>query len=81
FEYYSVGRSLTNGNDFGMNYGFWITPGYVGKADDNYTEAHLTKQGLLPPGQDKIREEIDSARAISWWRIKYGKMLQTVKSI
>lgn len=81
FEYYSVGRSLTNGNDFGMNYGFWITPGYVGKADDNYTEAHLTKQGLLPPDQDKIREEIDSARAISWWRIKYGKMLQTVKSI
>ena len=81
FEYYSVGRSLTNGNDFGMNYGFWITPGYMGNADNDYKETHLSKTGLLPPDQDKIRQEIDSARAISWWRIKYGKMLQTVKSI
>lgn len=82
FEYYSVGRSLTSGNDFGLNYGFWITPGYIGKADDDYQEAHFGKpQGLLPPEQDKIHREIDSARAISWWRIKYGKMLQTGKSI
>ncbi len=81
FEYYSVGRSLTNGNDFGMNYGFWITSGYMGKADEEHSEAHIARQGLLPPDQDKIHREIDAARAISWWRIKYGKMLQPAKSI
>lgn len=81
FEYYSVGRSLTNGNDFGMNYGFWITSGYMGKADDEYQEAHMPRQGLKPPDQDKIRQEIDAARAISWWRIKFGKMLQTNEAI
>lgn len=77
FEYYSVGRSLTNGNDFGMNYGFWITAGHMGKADTDYSEAHSPRQGQLPPQQHKIRQEIDAARAISWWRIKFGKTLQT----
>ncbi|HWR45965.1 LTA synthase family protein [Sporomusa sp.] len=76
FEYYSLGHSLTKGNQFGMNYGFWITPGHMGKADSDYTETHLSKSGLVPPDQDTIRREIDSARAISWWRIKYGKQLK-----
>lgn len=76
FEYYSLGHSLTRGNDFGMNYGFWISPGYMGKADSDYSEAHLNKSGLMPPAQHTIQQEIDSARAISWWRIKYGKQLQ-----
>ncbi|MBP2637758.1 MAG: sulfatase [Firmicutes bacterium] len=81
YEYYSVGRSLTNGNDFGMNYGFWITSGYMGKTDEENAEEHLAKQGMQPPDQDKIRREVDAARAISWWRIKFGKMLQAAKSI
>ncbi|WP_371372382.1 LTA synthase family protein [Sporomusa aerivorans] len=81
FEYYSVGRSLTRGNDFGMNYGFWITPGYIGKADTEGGEGFLFRQGQLPPSQEKIRQEIDAARAVSWWRIKFGKMLHTVKAI
>ncbi len=81
FEYYSVGRSLTLGNDFGMNYGFWITPGYIGHADADGSETYLQKQGQAPPGPDKIREEVDAARAVSWWRIKFGKMLHTVQAI
>lgn len=75
FEYYSVGRSLTKGNQFGINYGFWITPGFMGKADSDYAETHRVKQGLEPPDQATIRREVDSARAVSWWRIKYGKQL------
>ncbi|WP_425058707.1 LTA synthase family protein [Sporomusa carbonis] len=75
FEYYSLGHSLTKGNNFGMNYGFWITPGHIGNADNDYTEVHGAP-GLAPPDRDKIRQEIDSMRAISWWRIKYGKSLK-----
>jgi len=78
FEYYSIGRSLSLGNDFGMNYGFWITSGYVGESDGEYSEPHMSGQGLYPPEQKKIRQEIDAARAISWWRIKFGKTLQKV---
>lgn len=81
FEYYSVGRSLTNGNDLGMNYGFWITAGHMGKADEDYAQAQVIKQGLAAPDQDKIRQEVEAARAISWWRIKFGKMLQPAKAI
>lgn len=79
FEYYSVGRSLTTGNDFGMNYGFWITAGHMGKADADYCEAH--SQGQLPPKQDTIRQEVDAARAVSWWRIKFGRTLQPVTAM
>ncbi len=81
FEYYSVGRSLTKGNDFGMNYGFWITSGHMGKADADYVEPHSSQQGFVPPDQGKIRQEIDSARALSWWRIKFGKTLKTATAI
>lgn len=81
FEYYSLGHSLTKGNAFGMNYGFWITPGYIGKADSEGGEAYLAEPGLTPPSQDKIRQEVDAARALSWWRIKYGKRLQPGKAI
>jgi len=76
FEYYSIGHSLTNGNDFGMNYGFWITAGYMGETEGDYSETHSLYQGLCPPEQSKIRQEVDAARAFSWWRIKYGKTLQ-----
>ncbi len=76
FEYYSVGHSLTKGNQFGINYGFWITPGYIGKTDSDNAEAHMLKLGFEPPDQETIRQEVDSARAISWWRIKYGKQLK-----
>jgi Phosphoglycerol transferase and related proteins, alkaline phosphatase superfamily len=78
FEYYSVGRSLTTGNDVGINYGFWITSGYIGEADGDYSETHSPRQGLQPPGPAKIRLEVDAARAVSWWRGKYGKTLQNI---
>lgn len=76
FEYYSIGRSLTKGNDIGINYGFWITSDYMGEADGEYVEPHLARQGLCPPEAGKIRQEVDAVRGVSWWRIKYGKTLQ-----
>lgn len=78
FTYYSVGRSLTQGNEFGMNYGFWITADYMGKADifQEFNEPHSPRPGVIPPDLTKIRQEVDSTRAVSWWRGKYGKTLQ-----
>lgn len=78
FEYYSIGRSLTRGNDFGINYGFWITSDYMGESDGDYSETHSSRKGIRTPEQSKIRQEVDTARAISWWRIKFGKMLRNV---
>ena len=78
FSYYSIGRSLTSGNDMGINYGFWLTSDYIGEADGDYSEAHLTRQDMCPPESSKIRQEVDSARGVSWWRIKFGKTLQSL---
>lgn len=75
FEYFSIGRSLTKGSDVGINYGFWITSDYMGEADGDYRETHLLGPDIRPPEQSKIRQEIDSARAFSWWRVKFGKTL------
>lgn len=75
FEYYSIGRSLTKGNDFGINYGYWITADYIGESDGRSQEAHSGRQGFLPPEPNKVRQEVDAARAVSWWRIQYGNRL------
>ncbi len=76
FEYCSVGRSLTQGNDIGVNYGFWITADHMGEANGDYREALSLPQGSAPPEPDQIRREVDAVRGVSWWRIKFGKTLQ-----
>lgn len=77
FEYYAIGPSLTRGSSFGINYGFWITADYIGDADSGERcEPHSARAGIAPPDAEKIRMEVDSARGLSWWRIKYGKTLR-----
>ena len=78
FSYYSIGRSLTRGSDMGINYGFWLTADYIGEADGDYSEPHLPRQDMCAPEPNKIRQEVDSTRGVSWWRIKFGKTLQSV---
>jgi len=77
FEYYSVGRSLTRGNDLGFNYGFWITAEHMGEGNGGRSETHLARPGFSPPAQGKISQEVDAARGVAWWRIKHGKTLGT----
>lgn len=73
FNYYSVGSSLTRGADIGVNYGFWITRDYIGKAENQPPEAiHIEAN---QPSWDKLEQEIDCVRAVSWWRIKNGSSL------
>ncbi len=76
FQYESVGRSLMRGNDRGVNYGFWITRDAIGKADT----APFVPEGLEggePPVIDDqaMQDYINAVRSISWWRPKYGPIL------
>ncbi|MEG6585289.1 LTA synthase family protein [Dendrosporobacter sp. 1207_IL3150] len=75
FTYYSVGKSLTKSNNFGVNYGFWITSDYIGKTEDNVPEAIVSDTKAEEPKWERLTKEIDCLRAVSWWRIKNGNNL------
>ena len=75
FSYQSVGSSLTRGNRMGVNYGFWITDAAIGKADVPVFEPELMRAGVEPPDSQDLRDYIDAIRSISWWRAKYGPVL------
>ena len=81
FSYMSLGSSLTNANRRGVNYGFWITRNAVGKADLVPLEPEsLDGSGSVPvidePG---MQDYINAIRSISWWRAKYGPILDADK--
>lgn len=76
FEYYAVGASLGRDNRQGVNYGFWITRDFIGEAD-------VAQLRPVPVGENPARQideadmqrYIDTVRGISWWRPKYGPLL------
>lgn len=77
FEYYSVGDSLTRGSTLGFNYGFWITKNSMGKIGDGVGEKlPETDAGSVILDAGVIQQNIDAARAVSWWRVKNGKYLE-----
>lgn len=71
FTYYAVGKSLTQENLFGVNYGFWITDGYIGETDGGFAPEEIRPGGKLP-AQKELNDYINAVRSISWWRSKYG---------
>lgn len=73
FEYYSLGDSLTRGNQVGFNYGFWITHDYVNKIGGLTMEQIPRGNNAMPPDEDALQRDVDARRAMSWWRVKYGK--------
>ncbi len=76
FSYESVGRSLTRGNDRGVNYGFWLTRKAIGKADTSPLVPEGLEGGEGPIIDDQAMQDyINAVRSISWWRPKYGPML------
>ncbi|MCE5284887.1 MAG: sulfatase-like hydrolase/transferase [Pelosinus sp.] len=77
FTYYSLGESLTRGSSLGMNYNFWINSGFIGRTDSNVVEA-LQKENDTgdKPSYEDVKDEIESLRAVSWWREKYGKIMK-----
>lgn len=76
FVYYAIGSSLTRSNRQGVNYGFWITRDFMGEADRIPLEPVQTEgsQGR-PINEPALQHYIDAVRSISWWRPKYGPVL------
>ena len=76
FNYMSIGRSLTRDNRRGVNYGFWITRQAIGKADTVPLVPEAINGGEPPVIDDMAMQDyINAVRSISWWRPKYGAIL------
>ncbi|AIF50539.1 LTA synthase family protein [Pelosinus sp. UFO1] len=75
--YHSLGNSLTRGNDIGFNYGFWVTHDSIGRIGNESAESVTGTQPAEPPDLVLIQKDIDARRAMSWWRVKNGKNMNT----
>lgn len=75
--YHSLGNSLTRGNDIGFNYGFWVTHDSIGRIGSEGMESVTETQSEEPPDLVLIQKDIDARRAMSWWRVKNGKKMNT----
>lgn len=81
FEYETIGYSLTRGNKVGVNYGFWITRQNIGEAD-TYPLVPISLDGNnVPIDQVEMSIYIDTVRSLSWYRPKYGAILDEAKLI
>lgn len=76
FVYYAIGSSLTRSNRQGVNYGFWITRDFTGEADRIPLEpVQIEGSQGRPINEPALQHYIDAVRSISWWRPKYGPVL------
>ena len=76
FVYYAIGSSLTRSNRQGVNYGFWITRDFIGEADRIPLEpVQIEGSQGRPINEPALQHYIDAVRSISWWRPKYGPVL------
>ena len=76
FAYTSLGESLTRTAKRGVNYGWWITHNAIGKAD-TVPLVPESFDGSAPPVVEEaaMQDYINAIRAISWYRAKYGAIL------
>ena len=76
FVYYAIGSSLTRNSRQGVNYGFWITRDFMGEADRIPLEpVQIEGSQGRPINEPALQHYIDAVRSISWWRPKYGPVL------
>ncbi len=76
FEYYSVGKSLTE-NIFGVNHLLFITKNFIGNANNFPLQA----EKIFPDADVKfdsqgLEDYINFVRGVSFWRVKNGKILR-----
>ena len=75
FEYYSVGKSLTE-NKIGVNHQFFITKNFIGNANKIPLEAEKIFQNKNAElNAAEIENYINLIRGVSYWRVKHGKNL------
>lgn len=80
FSYMAVGSSLTRTNRQGVNYGFFITRHAIGKADTVPLVPESVDGGEPPTiDQQAMEDYINGVRSVSWWRPKYGAILDASK--
>jgi len=72
FEYYSVGKSLTE-NKIGVNYQFFITKNFIGSANNFPLEPEKISSENAEIDLFEIENCINFVRGISYWRVKHGK--------
>ncbi len=75
----SLGTSLTTGSRQGVNYGFWITRHAIGKADTVPLVEEPIEGDMQSIDQQAMQDYINAIRSVSWWRAKYGAMLDAAK--
>lgn len=76
FEYYSLGESLTRGNQLGINNEVWITPYNIGRLDNDSVVMLPGSAGSeSTAGIEHIKEKVKAAQALSWWRVNKGKYI------
>lgn len=81
FAYHALGGSLATQNRQGVNYGFWVRHDAVGKADTVPLVPEPLRAGRAAPIIDDqaMQDYINAIRSISWWRPKYGPVLDGEK--
>ncbi len=80
FTYYALGNSLSRSNRRGVNYGFWIQSNAIGAADTDPLVPEALDGGSPPDiDNEEMQDYINAIRSISWWRAKYGAILDENK--
>lgn len=74
FKYHSLGRSLTE-NKKAVNYGFFLTRDFFGNADKIPLEFEKISNENETLNEEEMINYINSIRAISWYRAKYGNVI------
>ena len=82
FRYEALGQSLARTSRRGVNYMLWITHDAIGKAD-TVPLVPESFDGGTPPAIDEaaMQDYINAVRSISWWRAKYGPLLDEAKLV
>ncbi|MDY3298868.1 MAG: LTA synthase family protein, partial [Selenomonas sp.] len=63
----------------GVNYGFWITRHAIGKADTVPLVVEPVEGEQQDIDQQAMQDYINAIRSVSWWRAKYGPILDAAK--
>ena len=74
FKYYSLGKSLTE-NKIAVNYGFFMTKNVIGSADKMPLTYEIISDKNIDFNEEEIINYINAIRALSWYRAKYGDII------
>lgn len=66
---------MTRGSDIGFSHNVWIIPDAVGKIQANNAEA-FDGSLLASVKAESVQQKIDAMRALAWWRIAKGKIVE-----